>query len=114
MMKTQQQINNEISLVAKYPRCLAWKNFTNHCWQCDPDPEEHYTIAQVRVALSRDDARYLPLMKTVAAILEARWITYDKLTEVLGRIISLGEHQDFIRLIRQSVTIRISQGLPVR
>lgn len=113
-MKTAGQIANEIKLVGHYPKLVSWVDFTNYSWKCDPDPDEHHTIAEVRIALPKTDPLYLPLMRTVATELGTRWVTYDKLTEYLGRLLSLGEHQDFVRMVGKSVKIRISQGLPVR
>lgn len=109
------EVRAAIQLMAKHPHCIAWTDFGDKGNSCsgpfrlnsqDEIVEDAFALAAAKIAIPKYSALHHDLAKSVAQIIGAKYITYDWLVKVLGRIVAVGSFHEFCNLLRLSIAVK--------
>ncbi len=114
-MKEISEVKKVLELINEYPENIAWKDFTdkgNSCYKpyrasSEEINEEVDSRAAVLKVMTKNSSLHLDISKAVARILGVKWVTYDWLSKVIGRVISSVEsYHEFDKAITLSVAVK--------
>lgn len=114
-MKNINEVVKSLELLNKYPENIAWNDFSDRGNSCYSPynisskelNEEADSRAAVLKAMPKYSATHLSLSRSIAEIIGTKWVTYDWLCKILGRIIATAEsYSDFEKIIALSVEVK--------
>jgi hypothetical protein len=120
-MKNINEVNKALDLINKHPENIAWQDFTDNGNPCynpysvssDEMNEEADSRAAVLKAMPKNSLIHLSISQAVARLLGTKWVTYDWLSKIIGRIIAPAEsYHEFEKVIALSVAVQ--QGMRER
>ncbi len=117
------EVRDAILLIAKHPDCLEWKSFSDKGSDCcgpytlnteHEIREDAFALAAVKIVVTKGSALHLELARSIAQIIGCKYVTYDWMIKVLGRVIALGSYNEFCNTFKLSIEVRagmIKRGL---
>jgi hypothetical protein len=116
-MRDITEIGKSIVLLSTYPEIIAWSDFGDRGTTCtgpfklkdgDEILEDAAALALVKISMPKGSMLHLNLAGSVAKILDCKWVTYNWLSKIVGRIIACGSFQDFQNMLALSLAAKSS------
>lgn len=114
-MREINEVRKAVFLLSAYPENIAWLDFGDRGNACTglfklTDKEEiledALALAAVKISMPKGFILHLNLARSVAKILDCKWVTYDWLSKIVGRIMACGSFQDFQDMIALSLAVQ--------
>lgn len=114
-MREINEVRKAVYLLSAYPENIEWSDFGDSGNACTgpfklKDEEEiledALALAAVKISMPKGSMLHLNLAHSVAKNLDSKWITYDWLSKIVGRIMACGSFQDFQDMIALSLAVQ--------
>ena len=114
-MRELSEFKEAVDLLSIYPESIAWSDFGDRGNACtgsfklkdkEEIVEDALALAAVKICMPKGSMLHRKMARSVAKILNCRWVTYDWLIKVVARIVACGSYQDFKRMLSLSVAIK--------
>lgn len=114
-MRDINEVRKAVVLLSAYPENIAWLDFGDKGSACsglfildneDEKFEDAFALAAVKISMPKGSMLHLNLAGSVAKILDCKWVTYDWLSKIVGRIMACGSFQDFQDMIASSSAVQ--------
>jgi hypothetical protein len=114
-MMNKNEVENTIKAMVNHSDCIAWQDFGdrgNSC--CGPFKletqeeviEDALALANVKMVMPKGTTIHLELARSVADRIGCKYVTYDWLIKIVGRIVAVSSYQDFCNVLNLSIAVQ--------
>jgi hypothetical protein len=114
-MMNKNEAENTIKAMINHPDCIAWLDFGDRGNSCcglfklenqEEIIEDALALACVKMVMPKGTTIHLKLARLVADRIGCKYVTYDWLIKIVGRIVALGSYQDFCNMLNLSIAVK--------
>jgi hypothetical protein len=114
-MRELNEVRKTVLLLSAYPENIAWSEFGDRGNACagpfkleneEELLEDALALAAVKISMPKGSMLHLNLARSVAKTLDCKWVTYDWLIKIVGRIVACGSLKDFIEMLTLSIAVK--------